>query len=110
MKAHGTSIARSGRPDPAVNYGAIGAVIGHEMGQVIAGFTGDQRFFMAHAQVWRGKSRDDALVSQLRADPHSPAAARGPIPERNVDAWYAAFDVQESDQAYIKPGNRVHIW
>jgi predicted metalloendopeptidase len=77
---------------------------------VIDGFTGDQRFFMAHAQVWRQAIRDDALVNQLRTDPHSPAAARGSIPERNIDAWYAAFGVKEGDKAFIKPEDRVHIW
>jgi endothelin-converting enzyme/putative endopeptidase len=77
---------------------------------VIDGFTGDQRFFMAHAQVWRGMYREDAQVTQLRTDPHSPGAARGSIPERNVDAWYTAFGVQESDAEYIRPGDRVHIW
>jgi len=178
--------------DPAVNYGAIGAVIGHEMGHgfddqgrefdetgkirnwwtpetnkkfleqtakfaaqydafcplegtcvngrftmgenlgdlgglemaytayklslngaeapVIDGFTGDQRFFMAHAQVWRAIQRDDALRNQVLTDPHSPAAARGSIPERNIDAWYDAFGVKEGDKAYLPPEQRVKIW
>jgi putative endopeptidase len=178
--------------DPAVNYGAIGAVIGHEMGHgfddqgrefdetgkirnwwtpetnkkfvdatdkfaaqydafcplegacingrltmgenlgdlgglemaytayhlsldgkeapVIDGFTGDQRFFMAHAQVWRAVQRDDAMRNQMLTDPHSPAAARGSLPERNIDAWYKAFDVKEGDKAYLAPDQRVHIW
>ncbi len=178
--------------DPAVNYGAIGAVIGHEMGHgfddqgrefdetgkirnwwtpetnkkfleqtakfaaqydafcplenvcvngrftmgenigdlgglemaytayklslngkeapVIDGFTADQRFFLAHAQVWRAAIRDDALVNQVKNDPHSPAAARGSIPESNIDAWYTAFDVKEGDKLYRKPEDRVKIW
>jgi predicted metalloendopeptidase len=77
---------------------------------VIDGFTGDQRFFMAHAQVWRSIQRDDALRNQLLTDPHAPAAARGSIPERNMDAWYAAFDVREGDAQYIPPEDRVRIW
>jgi putative endopeptidase len=77
---------------------------------VIDGFTGDQRFFMAHAQVWRSIQREDALRNQLLTDPHAPAAARGSIPERNMDAWYAAFGVQEGDAQYIAPENRVRIW
>ena len=178
--------------DPAVNYGAIGAVIGHEMGHgfddqgrefdetgkirnwwtpetnskflertkrlaaqynafcpleglcvngnltmgenigdlgglemaytayhmslngkpapVLEGFSGDQRFFMSFAQVWRAIQRDDALRNQILTNPHSPAAARGSIPERNVDAWYAAFNVKEGDKAYLKPEERVKIW
>ena len=178
--------------DPAVNYGAIGAVIGHEMGHgfddqgrefdetgkirnwwteetnkkflaqtekfaaqynafcplpntcvngkltmgenigdlgglemaytayklslkgkpapVLGGFTGDQRFFMAHAQVWRSMMRDDALRNLVLTNPHSPPAARGSIPERNMDAWYAAFDVKPGDKGYIAPDQRVRIW
>jgi endothelin-converting enzyme/putative endopeptidase len=77
---------------------------------VIDGFTGDQRFFMAHAQVWRTIQRDDALRAQMLSDPHSPAPARGSIPERNMDAWYAAFDVKEGDAQYLAPEDRVRIW
>jgi endothelin-converting enzyme/putative endopeptidase len=178
--------------DPAVNYGAIGAVIGHEMGHgfddegrefdetgkirnwwtadtntkflaqtvkleaqynafcplentcvngkltmgenigdlgglemaytayrlslngkeapVIDGFTGDQRFFMAHAQIWRAVQRDDSLRNLILTNPHAPAAARGSIPERNMDAWYAAFAVKPGDKAYIPEDQRVRIW
>jgi predicted metalloendopeptidase len=91
-------------------YTAYKISLGGKTAPVIDGFTGDQRFFMAHAQVWRGMYREDAQVNQLRTDPHSPAAARGSIPERNVDAWYAAFGVRETDKAFIKPEDRVHIW
>jgi predicted metalloendopeptidase len=178
--------------DPAVNYGAIGAVIGHEMGHgfddrgreydeagrirnwwtaetnqkflaqtaklaaqydafcplpntcvngkltmgenigdlgglemaytayqlslagkdapVIDRFTGDQRFFLAHAQIWRAIQRDDALRNQILTDPHAPAAARGSIPERNMDTWYTAFGVKPGDKAYLPPDQRVRIW
>ncbi len=91
-------------------YTAYHLSLGGKEAPVIDGFTGDQRFFMAHAQVWRQAIREDALVNQLRTDPHSPAAARGSIPERNIDAWYAAFSVKEGDKAFIKPEDRVHIW
>ena len=77
---------------------------------VIDGYTGDQRFFLSFAQVWRGKMRDDALRQLMLTNPHSPAGARGTNPERNMDAWYAAFDVKEGDKLYLKPEERVHIW
>ncbi|MEO6226838.1 MAG: M13 family metallopeptidase [Thermomonas sp.] len=178
--------------DPAVNYGAIGAVIGHEMGHgfddqgsksdwagiqrkwwtdedrarfetrvkalgaqydtycpvekvcvngaltmgenigdlgglsmaytayhlslkgkpapVIDGLTGDQRFFLAFAQVWKGKYRDQALVSQIKSDPHSPAMFRANGPVRNFDPWYAAFNVKPGDKMYLPPDQRVRIW
>ena len=54
--------------------------------------------------------RDDALRNQILTDPHAPAAARGSIPERNMDAWYAAFGVKAGDKAYIAPEHRVRIW
>jgi len=77
---------------------------------VIGGFTGDQRFFMAHAQVWRAVMREDALRQMILTNPHAPAAARGSIPERNMDAWYAAFAVKPGDKAYLAPEQRVRIW
>jgi predicted metalloendopeptidase len=77
---------------------------------LIDGFTGDQRFFLAHAQVWRGVEREDALRNLVITNPHAPEAARGSIPERNMDSWYAAFNVKEGDKLYIKPDDRVKIW
>jgi endothelin-converting enzyme/putative endopeptidase len=77
---------------------------------VIDGFTGDQRFFMAHAQLWRALMREDALRNLILTDPHAPPAARGSIPERNMDAWYTAFGVKAGDTEYLAPDERVHIW
>jgi endothelin-converting enzyme/putative endopeptidase len=77
---------------------------------VIDGFTGDQRFFLAYAQVWRSAMREDALRNLILTNPHSPGEARASIPVRNVDAWYAAFDVKPGDKAYLPPDQRVHIW
>jgi len=178
--------------DPAVNYGAIGAVIGHEMGHgfddqgsksdwqgiqqnwwtdedrarfetrvkalgaqyntfcplekicvngaltmgenigdlgglsmaytayhlslngkeapIINGLTGDQRFFMAYAQIWKTKYRDEALVNQIKSDPHSPGMYRANGSVRNFDPWYKAFDVKPGDKMYLKPEERVRIW
>jgi putative endopeptidase len=77
---------------------------------VIDGLTGDQRFFLAYAQVWKSKAREDSLRSQVTTDPHSPARYRTIAPLRNVDAWYEAFNISPSDKMYIPPEKRVHIW
>ncbi|WP_438862828.1 M13 family metallopeptidase [Neptunicella sp.] len=77
---------------------------------VIDGLTGDQRFFMGYAQVWRGKSRDDALRAQLLSDPHSPGEFRTNGIVVHSDAFYKAFGVKEGDAMYVKPEDRVHIW
>ena len=178
--------------DPAVNYGAIGAVIGHEMGHgfddqgsksdargiqrnwwtaedrarfeqrtkalgaqydaycplpgqcvngaltmgenigdlggvsmaytayqlslkgkpspVIDGLTGDQRFFLSWAQVWKAKYRDESLLTMLKTDPHSPAMYRANGPLRNFDPWYQAWGVKPGDAMYVAPEQRVRIW
>ncbi len=77
---------------------------------VLDGLTGDQRFFLAWAQVWREKQREDALRSQVTTDPHSPGRFRAMGPERNIDAWYKAFNVQPGDAMYIPPEKRARIW
>lgn len=77
---------------------------------VIDGFTGDQRFFLAWAQVWRTMFRDDALRQQLAVGPHSPGMIRAYAPLRNIDAWYNAFDVRPGDALYVPPAERVRIW
>jgi predicted metalloendopeptidase len=178
--------------DPAVNYGAIGAVIGHEMGHgfddqgrksdgtgllrdwwtegdarrfderaqmlgeqyaqyepvpghfvkpdftmgenlgdlgglniayeayrlslngqeppVLGGFTGDQRFFMSWAQVWRRLYREEELINRLTADPHSPSEYRTNGVVRNMDAWYEAFGVGPDHALYLPPEDRVTVW
>ncbi len=178
--------------DPAVNYGAIGAVIGHEMGHgfddqgsksdargiqrnwwtaedrarfeqrtkalgaqydaycplpgqcvngaltmgenigdlggvsmaytayqlslkgkpapVIDGLSGDQRFFLSWAQVWKAKYRDESLLTMLKTDPHSPAMYRANGPLRNFDPWYQAWGVKPGDAMYVAPEQRVRIW
>jgi endothelin-converting enzyme/putative endopeptidase len=77
---------------------------------VIDGFTGDQRFFLAYAAAWQGKSREDALRAQLLNNPHSPDKYRVDGIVRNFDPWYAAFDVQPGDKMYLPPDQRVHVW
>jgi putative endopeptidase len=76
---------------------------------VLDGFSGDQRFFLAFGQAWRGKEREDALRSQMTADPHSPARFRIIGPVRNDDDWYKAFNIT-SGTYYLKPEHRTRIW
>lgn len=77
---------------------------------IINGLTGDQRFFMAYAQIWRTKYRDEALVNLIKSDPHSPGMYRANGSVRNFDPWYAAFDVKPGDKMYLPPEQRVRIW
>jgi len=76
----------------------------------IDGFTAEQRFFMSWATVWRTKSRDEALRTQIKTDPHSPGMVRATQPLLNIQAFYDAFDIKEGDDMYLAPEKRVHIW
>ncbi|WP_226019554.1 M13 family metallopeptidase [Novosphingobium sp. FKTRR1] len=77
---------------------------------VIGGYTGDQRFFMAWAQLWRNITTDGELRSELLSDPHSPGEFRVNGVVRNVDAWYEAFNVKPGNKLYLPPEKRVRIW
>jgi putative endopeptidase len=77
---------------------------------VIDGLTGVQRVFYGWAQVWRTKSRDADAIRRLAVDPHSPPEFRCNGVIRNIDAFYDAFDVGESDTLYLDPQSRVRIW
>ena len=77
---------------------------------VIEGFTGDQRFFLAWAQVWRRLYREDNLIARLSTDPHSPSQYRTNGVVRNLDEWYAAFNITEDHALYLPPEERVKIW
>ncbi|WP_017495807.1 M13 family metallopeptidase [Flavobacterium sp. WG21] len=77
---------------------------------LIDGFTPEQRFFISWATVWRTKSRDEAIKSQVKTDPHSPGMYRAVVPIQNVDAFYKAFDIKKGDKMYIDPDKRVKIW
>ncbi|MBK8284785.1 MAG: M13 family metallopeptidase [Ahniella sp.] len=74
------------------------------------GLSGDQRFFLAWAQVWKSKYRDEAMINQVRVGPHSPPRYRINGPLRNLNEWYQAFDVKPGDQLYLEPSARVRIW
>ena len=77
---------------------------------VIDGLTGVQRVFFGWAQVWRTKSRDAEAIRRLAIDPHSPPEFRCNGVIRNIDAYYDAFEVSESDGLYLEPQRRVRIW
>ena len=76
---------------------------------VIDGYTGDQRFFLGWAQVWRRSYREANLRQRLITDPHSPSAQRTWV-VRNLDKWYEAFQPKPTGKLFLKPGERVRIW
>jgi putative endopeptidase len=93
-----------------IAYDAYHRSLNGKEAPVIDGLTGDQRFFLAFAQAWRDKAREDSIKQQVASDPHSPARWRIIGPVRNVDAWYKAFNVTPDSKYYIKPEDRTKIW
>lgn len=85
------------------------ATAGKEL-PVIDGFTPEQRFFLAYANVWAGNIRDEQIRVQTKSDPHSLGRWRvnGALP--HINAWYEAFGIQEGDPLYLAPEKRAVIW
>ena len=79
-------------------------------GKVVDGFTPDQRFFLAWAQVWRTTILPETAAQLILTDSHSPGEYRTIGAPVNMDAWYKAFNIQPGDKLYKKPEDRIKIW
>jgi putative endopeptidase len=93
----------------AAAYDAYRLSLGGKTAAVVEGFTGDQQFFISFGQAWRQKRREASLRRQVLTDGHSPAEYRADA-VRNLDPWYAAFDVKPGQSLYLAPADRVRIW
>ena len=91
-----------------VAHDAYIASLGGKAPSVIDGMSGDQRFYLGWAQVWRRNYREANLRQRLLTDPHSPSEQRANI-VRNMDPWYPAFNVQAGQKLYLAPADRVRI-
>ena len=93
-----------------IGYKAYRIALGKDEAPVLDGFTGDQRFFIGWAQVWRAKYRPAELTRRLATDPHSPAEFRCNGTIRNIPEFYKAFGIKDSDKLWLAPDKRVQIW
>jgi putative endopeptidase len=78
--------------------------------EMIDGFTPDQRFFLAWAQIWRNTILPQTAAQLLLTDTHSPGPYRTIGAPVNMEAWYNAFDVKPGHKLYKKPEDRILIW
>ncbi len=92
-----------------VAYDAYRTALNGREAPVIDGFTGDQRFYLGWAQVWRRKYREANLLQRLVTDPHSPSEQRVAV-VRNLDPWYRAYNPAPTASLYLAPERRVRIW
>jgi putative endopeptidase len=77
---------------------------------VIAGLTGDQRFFLAYAGSWKRLCRTETARLLLQGDVHSPEKYRVNGIVRNMDEWYDAFDVKDGNALYLRAEDRIKVW
>jgi len=93
-----------------IAYKAYRASLDGQEAPIIDGLTGDQRFFMGFAQIWRSKIVEESMRNRVATDPHSPGEFRALGALSNMDEFYKAFDVKKGDAMYIGPEKRVKIW
>ena len=93
----------------AASYDAYRASLKGKEAPVVDGLTGDQRFFIAYAQSWATKMREEQLRQRIATDGHAPGQFRA-LTVRNIDAWYPAFNVKPGQKLYLAPDKRVKIW
>ena len=76
----------------------------------IDGFTPEQRFFLAYANVWGQNIREEEIRKRVKSDPHELGKWRvnGQLP--HIDAWYEAFGITEQDPMFVPKDKRVTIW
>ncbi len=93
----------------SASYDGYRASLAGKDGPVQDAFSGDQQFFIAFGQNWASKAREASMRQQVAVDSHSPGEFRADT-VRNIDAWYAAFDVKSGETLYLAPAERVRIW
>ncbi len=92
-----------------IAYDAYKKSLGGKEAPVLGGLTGDQRFFLGWAQVWRRNYREQNLSQRITTDPHSPSIQRTWV-SRNLDPWYKAYQIKQGQKLYLAPKDRVRIW
>lgn len=93
-----------------IAYKAYQIALAGKSAPILDGLTGDQRFFIGYAQVWRGKLRPEAMKVRLATDPHSPGEFRCNQILKNLPQFHSAFEVKPGDALYMEPESRVAIW
>ena len=93
-----------------IAYKAYKLALGNNEAPVIDGYTGDQRFFLGYAQIWRSKIRSEAMKVRLATDPHSPGEFRCNQILKNLTEFHDAFAVKPGDELFMEEEQRVRIW
>ena len=76
----------------------------------IDGFTGEQRFYIGYATLWAQNITDQEKERLTKVDVHSLGRNRVNATLRNIQSFYDAFGITESDAMYMPVEERVTIW
>ena len=79
-------------------------------GQAIDGFTPDQRFYLAYANVWAANITKEDILRRTKIDPHSIGSLRVNATLRNIDTFFNAFGIKAGDNMFMPVEERVVIW
>ena len=93
-----------------VAYTAYHNLPGDRNDETIDGFTPDQRFYLAYANVWAGNIRDEEILLRTKTDPHPLGKWRVNGTLRNIDPFFTAFNIKPGDKMYLAPEERIVIW
>ena len=77
---------------------------------IIDGFTPEQRFYLAYANLWASNIRDEEILRRTKTDPHSLGKWRVNAALRNIETFYQAFGITPEQPMYMAPEDRVVIW
>jgi len=93
----------------STSFEAYHLSLGGKPSEVIEGFTGDQRFYLSFAQVWKGNFKDEYLRNIVLTNEHAPGNFRA-YTVTNLPDFYKAFDVKSGDKMYREDALRAKIW
>ncbi|GAB1415818.1 M13 family metallopeptidase [Paludibacter sp.] len=93
-----------------VAYQAFEKVMKKNSLEEVDGFTPQQRFFIAYANVWAGNIREEEILKRTKTDPHSLGKWRVNAALPHIDAWYSAFNVSPDNNLFVKPEERAIVW
>ncbi len=93
-----------------VSYSAFKSTDQGKNGQLMDGFTPDQRFFLSYANVWAANITKEEILRRTKVDPHSLGVNRVNVAIRNLEPFFKAFDIKPGDKMWRDPADRVAIW
>ena len=94
----------------SVAYAALQKALAGKPKPLIDGFTPEQRFFLAWAQIWRQNITPQNQMVRINTDPHSPGRWRTNGPVSNMPEFAQAFGCKPGDPMVRGDAVRATLW